>query len=77
MVWTSVPAILISAVLFTILGLAGVGEGVPFDRASAQAAPPASSTSPAEPPADGRPDHPVAAPAPPFAAILTSALSPA
>src|SRR6476469_1478091 len=38
MVWTSVPAILISAVLFTILGLAGVGEGVPFDRATAQAA---------------------------------------
>jgi len=38
MVWTSIPAILISAVLFTVLGLAGVGEGVPFDRATAQAA---------------------------------------
>jgi Na+:H+ antiporter, NhaC family len=38
MIWTSVPAMVISAVLFTILGLAGVGEGVPFDRASAQAA---------------------------------------
>ena len=34
MVWTSVPAILISAVLFTVLGLAGIGEGAAFDRAA-------------------------------------------
>ncbi len=37
MVWTSVPAIVIALVLFTILGLTGTGTGGEFDRAAAQA----------------------------------------
>lgn len=37
MIWTSGPAILIAVVLFTVLGLLGVGEGATFDRAAAQA----------------------------------------
>ncbi len=37
MIWTSGPAIVIALIGFAALGLLGVGETVPFDRAAAQA----------------------------------------
>ena len=37
MIWTSGPAIIIAAALFTLLGLTGVGEGTAFDPTAAQA----------------------------------------